>query len=170
MEKLTKITRGKGLGKYESLIEVFDGNSRVWAGLCSSLPDYPQGSGKSNECTPEATILNGKYKLLTKHQKINGVNWRVLEVVNLDKSQNVPVVRSTGYDTSAGINIHYRDAEDYDGFAWSTGCITMRRQTFDEFREALGVPKEGFEVGKDFGILEITGSVLEELYAPYRIY
>lgn len=169
MEKLTKITRGKGLGKYESLIEVFIDSKRVWAGLCSSLPDYPQGQGKSNEGIPEATILNGKYKLLTKYQKINGVNWRVLEVVNLDKSQNVPVVRSTGYDTSAGINIHYRDAEDYDGFAWSTGCITMRRQTFDEFRNALGVPKDGFETGGDFGILIICGNVLEALYEPYSL-
>lgn len=166
---MVKITRGKGLGKYESLIEVFEGNSRVWAGLCSTLPDYPQGNGASNSGTPEATIMNGKYKLLSKIQKINGIDWRVLEVVNLDKSQNVPVVRSTGYDTSAGINIHYRDAEDYDGFAWSTGCITMRRQTFDEFRNALGVPKDGFKLGEDFGLLIICGNVLEGLYEPYSL-
>lgn len=166
---MVKITRGKGLGKYESLIEVFEGNQMVWAGLCSSLPDYPQGKGKSNCGTPEATILNGVYRLKSKFQKINGVNWRVLEIVTLGGDQKVNVVRSTGYDTSEGINIHYRDAEDYDGFAWSTGCITMRRQTFDEFRDALGVPKQGFKEGQDFGQLIICGNVLEVLYEPYTL-
>jgi hypothetical protein len=148
---MVKITRGKGLGKYESLIEVFEGQSRVWAGLCSTLPDYPQGSGTSNGSTPEATIMNGVYRLKSKFQKINGVNWRVLEVVTLGGDQKVNVVRSSGYDTSEGINIHYRDDANSESFAWSTGCITMRRQTFDEFREAIKMPKQGFKEGVDYG-------------------
>lgn len=124
----------------------------------SSYPDYPQGIGILNEKMPDPTVENGIYLLKETLQKIENVQWRVLELTNLDGSQEVPVWRMTGRSTSAGINIHFnRDDKLHLTFVWSAGCITMPIETFKRFRDFIGMTKDDYSKGRILGVLRIQG-------------
>lgn len=152
--------------KNEFLKTVFECNE------VSSYPDYPQGVGIFNDGMPDATIKNGEYLLLEHIQKnLYGNDWRVLEIVNMDYSQDVPVWRCIDgklvESTSNGGNIHFcLDKLLHLKYAKSTACTIMLKDKFLEMREAVGMTKDAFKEGRLIGMLIITGK--PEFPDPYE--
>lgn len=138
----------------ESGVEVFKSDT------LSSYPDYPQGIGIKNDGMPDPTVKNGIYLLKETLQAfgVNKTNWRVLELTNLDGSQEVPVIRRSGESTSAGINLHFRgDDELHMDFVWSAGCLTLPMDEFKRLRDSVGMDKDSYKKGRIIGILVIQG-------------
>ena len=138
----------------------------------SSYPDYPQGVGIFNDGMPDATLQNGKYLLLEHIQKnLYGSDWRVLEVVNMDYSQDVPVWRCINGklvgSTSGGVNVHWcLDKLLHIAYAKSTACVTMLKDKFLEMRDSVGMTSDSFKEGRLIGMLIVTGK--PELSDPYE--
>lgn len=143
--------------KDEFMDTVFESNT------VSSYPDYPQGVGIFNDKMPDATVRNGKYLLKGKLQeRLYGNDWWVLEIVNMDGSQNVPCWRCVDgklvESTTAGANIHWRpDDLLHLDYAKSTACFTDFLDKFKDMRKAIGMSISKKDDGKVFGVLFVEG-------------
>ena len=129
----------------------------------STYPDYPQGIGVLNDGLPDATVKNGKYLLKEKIQEgLYGGNWRVLEIVNMDGSQDVPCWRMIdgilAESTTQGANVHWRpDDKLHLNYAKSTACPTLPLEEFKDMRLSVGMTNDSFEAGRTIGVLVIEG-------------
>lgn len=131
----------------------------------STLPDDPMGVGVFNDNTPVPTIQHGIYKVYSKLH-----HGRPSMEVGL-YGETAPVIRKTGISTSCAINIHRRSINDYNNFAWSTGCITILEEQLKRLLEVLGVTKNGKynDSGRYIGKLIVDRSCIsKELQETYQ--
>ena len=148
------------IGPHQDLLVVRDeqGNKVFEDDQFNSYPDYPQGIGIFNDGLPDPTLKNGSYLLKAKLMHLFGNNWNVLQPLNLDGSEALPVIRRTGVNLSSGIRCHFRlDNELHDSYVSSAGCPTQLKERFLTMRKVIGLDSEAVIDGRIMGVLIIHG-------------
>lgn len=161
----TECTRKHPKGRMGAIFACIVEGELHYTTHASTLPDDPMGVGKFNDNTPVPTIQTGIYNVYSKLH-----HGRPAMEVGL-YGETAPVIRKTGISTSCAINIHRRSINDYNNFAWSTGCITLLEDRLKGLLEFAGVTKNGkySGSGRYIGKLIVDRSCIsKELQETYQ--